>query len=135
MDIDEQFIGHCFQQQQQQPDCEDVTCKRCQARSQDLKQFSTTSNSTDSYLHAREPKDLSPGHPKCRTTEVKKTPTEALNSLLLRAGDVEHNPGPTQPCYVCSGAATTKGLECVRCGTRCHNKCSSLTTYEAVRDQ
>ena len=66
---------------------------------------------------------------------AKRTPAEALNSLRLSAGDVERNPGPTQPCYGCGGATKTKELECVKCSTRCHKKCSSLTRSEAVMCQ
>ena len=82
-----------------------------------------------------EPKHLSPEHPTCGTMVVKRTPYEALNSLLLRAGDVERNPGHTQPCYASGGATTTKGLRCVTCGDQCHKKCSSLTRNEAAQCQ
>ena len=57
----------------------------------------------------------------------------AHNSLHLKAGGVERNPGPTQPCYACSGATTSKGLKCVKCGARCHKKYSRLTRYEAAQ--
>ena len=66
---------------------------------------------------------------------MKRTPAEALNSLLLRAGDVERNQGPTQPCYVCGVATTTKGSECVKCGAQCHKKCSSLARNGAAQCQ
>ena len=89
-------------------------------QSQDLKQFSTTSNSTDGFPHSMDPKVINPGYPKCWTMAVKKTPARAHNSLHLRAGDVEHNSGPTQPCYGYGGATTIKGLESVKRGTRCH---------------
>ena len=56
------------------------------------------------------------------------------STLLLTVRDVERNPGPAQPCYACSGAITTKGLECVKCA-RCHMKCSGLTRNEAVQCQ
>ena len=84
------------------------------------------------FSTCREPTVLGPGHPKCRTMVVKRTPAEALNSLLLRSVDVEHNPGPTQPCYACGGATTTQGLECVKCDARCHYKCSSLTRNDVM---
>ena len=56
-----------------------------------------------------------PGHPKIRTMVAKRTSAETLNSLLLRAADVERNPEPTQPCYDCGVAITFKGLECIKC--------------------
>ena len=57
------------------------------------------------------------GHLKCRTIMAKRTPAWAFNSLHLRAGDVERNPGQMQPCYICGGTTITKELECVKCCT------------------
>ena len=119
-------------QHQQQAYFEDVTCTGCRAQSQNLKELSTTSHSTNSCLHARDPKVLSPGHPKCRTMVMKRTPAGALNSLVLRTGDVERNPGTTQLCHASRGVITTKVMECVKCGARCHMMCSSLTRSEAL---
>ena len=69
---------------------------------------------------------------KCRIMLVKRTSAEALNSLLLRTGDEERNPGPTQPCFACGGATTTKVHECVKCGARCHMMYYSRTGNEAA---
>ena len=121
-------------QQQQLANVQDVTGKRCYF-GLNTSQFLTTSNSMTVFQYARDPKVLSPGHPKCWTMVVKRSPAVALNSLLLAAWDVERNPGPTQPCYACGGEITSKGPECVKCGVLCHKKCSSLTRAEAAKWQ
>ena len=119
------------QQQQQHPDFED--CKRCRAQSQDPKKFFTISNSTDGFPHAIDPNVLSAGHPKCRTMVVRRTPAEALTSLLLSVGDVEQDLKSAHPCYACCGATTTNGLLCVKCGARCYKTCGCLTRNEEMQ--
>ena len=102
---------------------------------QGLKQVLTTNINTNGFLHARDPRVLSPGDLKCRTMVVKRIPAGVLNFLFLSRGEAEHNTGLKQPCYACIGVTTTKTLECVKCGARRHKKCSSLTRNEVGQYQ
>ena len=52
------------------------------------------------------------------------SPAEYLQRLLLRAGDVESNPGPR--CGVCGGTTSERGPKCEGCGKWVHLKCRSL---------
>ena len=72
--------------------------------------FFTASNSTDGFPHARDSKVLSPGHPKCRTMVVKRTPREALNSLLPQEKRVED-----YLRAVCSHCNKERPVQCTRC--------------------
>ena len=76
------------------------------------------SNCAHSFPHSQDSKVLNPRHLKCMTIVVRMAQTGALNSLL-RASDMERNPGLTEACYICNGAITTKGLECVKCSKKC----------------
>ena len=60
-------------------------------------------------------------------------PVHHLSIILLRAGDVELNPGPT--CAGCQ-RALARGLNplvCLECGDRYHLKCSGLTKHMGVK--
>ena len=55
--------------------------------------------------------------------------------LLLRAGDVERNPGPTPPCVVCGGHTTSTTLLCSICHIPTHNRCSGLSRTVVERQR
>jgi hypothetical protein len=68
------------------------------------------------------------------------SPAYSLRGLLLSAGDVERNPGPSVgegSCGVCGGVFRTSNrfLQCVGCETCSHmqKRCSGLTRAEQVR--
>ena len=49
---------------------------------------------------------------------------------LLLSGDVELNPGPIKnPCTICQGNVSIRGLFCKNCGIGCHKKCSPITCH------
>ena len=53
------------------------------------------------------------------------SPYRTLKSKLIRAGDIELNPGPKQPCGECGKTCTAKALRCTMC--------SGLSRTEVVR--
>ena len=52
-----------------------------------------------------------------------------LSQLLLRAGDVEKNPGPHW-CGICGTKATSNCIRCTWCGKWIHQKCSGLSSID-----
>ena len=49
---------------------------------------------------------------------------------LLLSGDVELNPGPIKnPCIICQGNVSIRGLFCKNCGISCHKKCSPIACH------
>ena len=52
--------------------------------------------------------------------------------LLLQAGDIEKNPGPTFPCGKCNINVTYKtwSIRCIACLMWHHQKCTSMTVAE-----
>ena len=51
--------------------------------------------------------------------------------LLLRAGDVETNPGPKWPCPACNKSAKFSSIMCHDCGAWWHIRCANLNTKKA----
>ena len=58
---------------------------------------------------------------------------------LLLSGDIELNPGPiTNPCTICKGNVSIRGLFCKSCCIGCHKKCSPIaynTNYICLQCQ
>jgi hypothetical protein len=51
---------------------------------------------------------------------------------LLRAGDVERNPGPVAyPCSMCAKGVGSPSVECSQCNMWVHLRCSGLKSYKA----
>ena len=49
---------------------------------------------------------------------------------LLLSGDVELNHGPIKnPCTICQGNVSIRGLFCKSCGIGCHKKCSPIACH------
>ena len=53
-----------------------------------------------------------------------------LVRLILRAGDVEENPGPPLPCGYCKKRVGGGSIRCTWCLQWIHQKCSGLTRQE-----
>ena len=52
-----------------------------------------------------------------------------LSQLILRAGDVEENPGP-HCCGICDQKVTSNCIKCTWCERWIHQKCSGLTKQD-----
>ena len=57
--------------------------------------------------------------------------TLASRLLLLRAGDVERNPGPLLACGRCGRPTGQQALQCRSCRTAYHQQCSGVSRTEA----
>ena len=94
-----------------------------------------TNNCTDGFPQCQRSKVRRPGHVKCTTLIVKRTPAGALDSLHLSAGDAERNPAPKQAFYICGGTTTNEGFECLMSDARCHKNFIIPTGNVAVQCQ
>ena len=52
-----------------------------------------------------------------------------ISMLLLISGDIHPNPGPIDPCSVCSRRVTwgNRSIQCTNCSLRVHLSCSGLS--------
>ena len=70
-------------------------------------------------------------HPK-HLHHLSHSPLILISTLLLISGDIHPNPGPIDPCSVCSRRVTwgNRSIQCTNCSFWVHLSCSGLSPFD-----